>query len=140
MTNPNPASAAQFGTRQSVGPATNSGASDAGQGIGLSLKLITPQSPILIRRISIGGPPQTIARVYVGGVVSPATFQDISYFGQQDAGGYPEGMYVDGADNVYIVWSSVAPPANILAPVPILTAVPGAAVATAWYDLILARS
>lgn len=139
MTNPNPAGLAAFGTRQSVGPATNSGSDDAQCG-SLALKLITPLSPILIRRISIGGPAQTIAKCFVGGLVTSATFQDISYFGQQDAGGYPEGMYVDGQDNVFIVWYSVAPPFSILAPGNITGAKPGVAVATAWYDLILARS
>lgn len=139
MTNPNPASVGQFGTRQSVGPATNSGADDAQCG-SLSLKLITPQSPILVRRISIGGPSQSICKVHVGGVVSSATFQDISYFGQQDAGGYPEGMYVDGADNMFLVWYSVATPFSLLAPGPITGSKPGIALATAWYDLILART
>lgn len=74
------------------------------------------QWPLLVYRLSIGGPDSTICRVYVGGEVSPATFRSISYFGTQDDADYPAGMFAAQGDYIIGAWYSTASPYSISNP------------------------
>lgn len=116
--------------RTLLGPISNPTATDARTG---TLTVVFPgqQWPLLMYRLSIGGPEQSICRVYIGGEVSPATFRSISYFGTQDDADYPAGVLAAQGDLIWCLWYSVASPASILAPVPITNADAGVATALA---------
>lgn len=95
-------------------------------------------------RVAIAGPPNSFGYLFVGPaelVGSVQSFEDISYFGQNDSADFPAGpagkpgLYIRAGYVVAMTWWSIASPASQAAPVKFSVASPGdAKMNITWED------
>lgn len=119
-------------TRQALGPVASAAPPTPPYGT-LVVSFALQSQDMLIYRITIGGPAQSIALVYLD-QITPATFKDISYFGQQDSADFPAGLFVPAGTVLLIAWYSIMAPNTAASPGPITTGAQGLATATAEFE------
>jgi len=113
--------------RTILGPSTNRAAVDIAAAGSLSVQVPVEPWDYLVKRLTIGGPINSIAKVYVGSSVSEDAFVDFSCQGWQDVAEYPDGLYVPQNTPLTVVWLDVTPPLTIFTARNITTALPGTA-------------
>lgn len=85
-----------------------------------------PQNvPLLVVRMSITGPTNSIMRMYVGPTGSDTNlgyYRATSYFGQLDDGDFPNGVLVPAGQQLYCCWFDIsgAGGSSILNPLPLV--------------------
>lgn len=108
-----------MGTRYTMGPVSERPATADPNQETLCVQFPSGQRGYFIYRMSIFGPAETIARVYLGFQISRANFRAVSYFGKMDDADFPAGLYVPPGLGVIVAWYDVASPADLNHPVPL---------------------
>lgn len=110
-----------MGQRFTLGPTSSNPTTNDPNIDTLAVTFAQQPKGFFIYRASLFGPPETIARLYVGYGLVRSNFRAISYFGKTDDADFPRGLYVPPAVPVSIAWYDVSAPADINHPVTILS-------------------
>lgn len=118
--------------RLSMGPVTSPAPPTPNLGT-LTCSFALQSVDMLIYRLVISGPAQSIAYVYLD-QITPASFKDVSYFGQVDSADYPAGLFVPAGSVLLVAWYSIFAPNTLTSPGAITSGLPGLANVTAEFE------